>query len=62
MLVSSIYGTLCGNKRKRKRRRKLHRRRVRKDSMKFTAPDEGLLSLADEHSVLPDYYREAYKH
>ena len=60
MLVSSIYGTLCGNK--RKRRRKLRRRRVRKDSVKFTAPDEGLLSLADEHSVLPDYYREAYKH
>ena len=60
MLVSSIYGTLCGNK--RKRRRKLHRRRVRKDSIKFSAPDEGLLALADEHSVLPDYYREAYKH
>lgn len=60
MLVSSIYGTLCGNK--RKRRRKLHRRRVRKDSIKFNAPDEGLLALADEHSVLPDYYREAYKH
>lgn len=60
MLVSSIYGTLCGNK--RKRRRKLHRRRVRKDSMRFTAPDEGLLALADEHSVLPDYYRDAYKH
>ena len=60
MLVSSIYGTLCGNK--RKRRRKLHRRRVRKDSMKFTAPDDGLLALADDHSVLPDYYREAYKH
>ena len=60
MLVSSIYGTLCGNK--RKRRRKMHRRRVRKDSIKFTAPDEGLLALADEHSVLPDYYREAYKH
>ena len=60
MLVSSVYGTLCGNK--RKRRRKLRRRRVRKDSVKFSAPDEGLLSLADEHSVLPDYYREAYKH
>ena len=60
MLVSSIYGTLCGNK--RKRRRKSHRRSVRKDSIKFTAPDEGLLALADEHSVLPDYYREAYKH
>ena len=60
MLVSSIYGTLCGNK--RKRRRKMYRRRVRKDSIKFTAPDEGLLALADEHSVLPDYYREAYKH
>ena len=60
MLVSSIYGTLCGNK--RKRRRKMHRRRVRNDSIKFTAPDEGLLALADEHSVLPDYYREAYKH
>lgn len=60
MLVSSIYGTLRVNK--RKRRRKLHRRRVRKDSIKFTAPDEGLLALADEHSVLPDYYREAYKH
>ena len=60
MLVSSVYGTLCGNK--RKRRRKFHRRRVRKDSIKFTAPDEGLLALADEHSVLPDYYREAYKH
>ena len=60
MLVSSVYGTLCGNK--RKRRRKLRRRRVRKDSMKFTAPDEGLLALADEHSVLPEYYREAYKH
>lgn len=60
MLVSSIYGTLCGNK--RKRRRKLHRRRVRKDSIKFTAPDEGLLALADEHSILPDYYRETYKH
>ena len=60
MFVSSIYGTLCGNK--RKRRRKMHRRRVRKDSIKFTAPDEGLLALADEHSVLPDYYREAYKH
>lgn len=60
MLVSSIYGTLCRNK--RKRRRKLRRRRVRKDSMKFTAPDEGLLALADEHSVLPDYYRDAYKH
>lgn len=60
MLVSSIYGTLRVNK--RKRRRKLHLRRVRKDSIKFTAPDEGLLALADEHSVLPDYYREAYKH
>ena len=60
MLVSSIYGTLCGNK--RKRRRKLRRRRVRKDLVKFNAPDEGLLALADEHSVLPDYYREAYKH
>lgn len=60
MLVSSIYGALCGKK--RKRRRKFHRRRVRKDSIKFTAPDEGLLALADEHSVLPDYYREAYKH
>ena len=60
MLVSSIYGTLCGNK--RKRRRKLKRRKVRKDLVKFNAPDEGLLALADEHSVLPDYYREAYKH
>lgn len=60
MLVSSIYGTLRGNK--RKRRRKLHQRKVRKDSMKFIAPDEGLLALADEHSVLPDYYRDAYKH
>lgn len=60
MLVSSIYGTLCGNK--RKRRRKLHRRRVRRDSVKFNAPEEGLLSLADEHSVLPDYYRETYRH
>ena len=60
MLVSSIYWTLCGNK--RKRRRKMHRRRVRKDSVKFNAPDDGLLVLADEHSVLPDYYREAYKH
>lgn len=60
MLVSSIYRTLCGNK--RKRRRKMHRRRVRKDSIKFTAPDEYLLALADDHSVLPDYYREIYKH
>ena len=60
MLVSSIYGTLCGNK--RKRRRKFRRRKVRKDLAKFNAPDEGLLALADEHSVLPDYYREAYKH
>ena len=60
MLVSSIYWTLCGNKRKRKR--KMHRRRVRKDSVKFNAPDDGLLVLADEHIVLPEYYREAYKH
>ena len=60
MLVSSIYVTLCGNK--RKRRRKLRRRMVRRDLVKFNAPDEGLLALADEHSVLPDYYREAYKH
>lgn len=60
MLVSSIYGTLRGNK--RKRRRKFHRRRVRKDLIKFTAPDEDLLALADEHSVLSGYYRDAYKH
>lgn len=60
MLVSSIYGTLCRNK--RKRRRRVRRRRVRKDSIKFTAPDDGLLILADDHSVLPDYYRDSYKH